>query len=144
MPSKSKLDNLYMNIADQVSKMSHARRTKVGAVLANESNVLSYGWNGTPAGDDNNCEIENPDGSLTTQPEVLHAESNVLMKLVSSGGIGTKDATMYVTLSPCFECAKLIKQAKIKRVVFKEQYRDSRGIDFLTARGVEVVQLKNE
>jgi dCMP deaminase len=122
--------------------MSHARRKKVGAIIATENNILSYGWNGTPSGDDNNCEIENEDGTLTTKPEVLHAESNALMKLVSSGGVGAQGSTLYVTMSPCKECAKLIKQAKVKRVVFKEQYRDTGGIEFLRVRGVKVEQLE--
>ena len=142
MPAQDKLDNLYMSIADRISGMSHARRKKVGAVIANDTNILSYGWNGTPAGDDNDCEIENDDGTLQTKNEVLHAESNALMKLVSTGGVGAQGATLYVTMSPCKECAKLIKQAKIKRVVYREHYRDTGGIDFLTKRGVKVEQLK--
>lgn len=123
--------------------MSHAERKKVGAVLANNTNILSYGWNGTPAGDDNTCETTNGAGELVTKPEVLHAESNALMKLVSSGSSRSEGATLYVTLSPCFECAKLIKQAKISRVVYKEQYRDASGISFLTSRGVVVDKLEN-
>jgi len=142
MPSQKKSDEFYMDVATRVADMSFARRKKVGAIIATENNILSYGWNGTPSGDDNDCEIENNDGSLTTKPEVLHAESNALMKLVSSGGVGAQDATLYVTMSPCKECAKLIKQAKIKRVVYREQYRDTSGIDFLTQRGVKVEQLK--
>ena len=143
MPEQYKLDQLYLDISDRISEMSHSRRKKVGAVLVEGENIISYGWNGTPRGADNNCEIENDDGSLTTKPEVLHAESNVLMKLVSSGGVGAQGATLYVTLSPCIDCAKLIVQSKIKRVVYREDYRITTGIDFLRKYGVQVQQLKN-
>jgi dCMP deaminase len=82
--------------------------------------------------------------ALRTKPEVLHAESNALMKLAENGGIGAQGATLYLTMSPCTECAKLIKQAKIKRVIFREQYREVGGIEFLKKRGVEVVQLEKK
>lgn len=141
MPSQPKLDNMYMAVADRVAEMSHGLRSKVGAVLAKDDNIISYGWNGTPAGDDNLCEIENADGTLTSKNSVLHAESNVLTKLAANGGIGAKGATLYVTLSPCFDCAKLIKQSKISRVVYRQQYRLLDGIEFLRERGVEVTQL---
>lgn len=118
--------------------MSRARRSKVGALLEKGDNIISYGWNGTPAGDDNNCEIELEDGTLKTKPEVLHAESNALSKLTRHGGIGSSGSTLYVTLSPCFECSKLIKQAGIKRVVYRDAYRDTSGIDFLQERNVIV------
>lgn len=143
MPDQIKLDNLYLDIADRIADMSHSRRKKVGAVLVEGENIISYGWNGTPHGADNNCEVENEDGTLTTKPEVLHAESNVLMKLVSSGGVGAQGATLYVTLSPCIDCAKLIVQSKIKRVVYREDYRITTGIDFLRKYGVQVQQLRN-
>lgn len=143
MPNLAKLDNMYMDIAARVAAMSYARRAKVGAVLAHNNNIISYGWNGSPSGQDNNCENE-INGVLSTKPEVLHAESNVLMKLVASGGTGSSGSTLYVTLSPCFECAKLIKQAKISRVVYRDQYRDSSGIDFLTSLGVVVEKIKGE
>lgn len=138
---QQRLDRLYMDIALRVAKESHARRAKVGAVLVKDDRIISYGWNGTPAGDDNTCEFEHPDGTLTTKPEVMHSESNTLGKLAGAGGEGSFGSTLYVTMSPCFECSKLIKQAKIKRVVFREQYRDTNGIDFLTQRGVKVDQL---
>ncbi len=133
-----------MDIAGRVALMSAARRAKVGAVLTKSNNIISYGWNGTPAGDDNNCENEQPDGTLITKPEVLHAESNMLSKLTAEGGAGAAGSTLYVTLSPCFECSKLIKQAKITRVVYRDQYRDSAGIDFLQKRGVIVEKFKGE
>jgi dCMP deaminase len=141
MPDQRKLDALYMDIARRVAQMSHGVRAKVGAVLVNNDNIISYGWNGTPAGDDNSCEtqVDGPDGpALVTKPEVLHAESNCLMKLVASDGATSSGATLYVTLSPCFECSKLIKQARVKRVVWGDAYRDTSGVDFLSSRGVEV------
>jgi dCMP deaminase len=107
-----------------------------------------------PAGDDDDvCETwvmrDAPDRpgefgitEMSTKPEVLHAESNALMKIAENGGTGAQDATLYTTESPCFECAKLIRQAKIKRVVFRNKYRLTAGIDFLRKRGVEVVQLE--
>lgn len=141
MANLNDLDDMYMDIAARVSKMSSAVRAKVGAVLVSDDNVVSYGWNGTPSGDDNSCEISDEAGQLITKQEVLHAESNCLMKLAANGGVGAQGATLYVTMSPCFECAKLIKQAKIRRVVFRELYRDTGGIDFLMKRGVKVEQL---
>jgi len=138
MPTQAKMDELYMDIAARISQMSYARRKKVGAVLTKNDNIISYGWNGTPSGDDNACEVELLGGELETKPEVLHAESNLLSKLTAEGGQGAQGATLYQTMSPCFECAKLIKQAKIKRVVFRELYRDATGIDFLRRRGVIV------
>ena len=81
---------------------------------------------------------------LITKPEVLHAESNALTKIAKNGGVGAAGATLYVTMSPCFECSKLIKQSKIAKVVYREAYRDTSGIDFLTKRGVQVVQLEEK
>ncbi len=144
MPDQNKLDNLYIDISDRIAEMSHSRRKKVGSLLVKGENIISYGWNGTPHGSDNNCEIENEDGTLTTKPEVLHAESNVLMKLIAYGGVGAQGATLYVTLSPCIDCAKLIVQSKIKRVVYREDYRITTGTDFLRTYGVEVVHLQEK
>ena len=133
-----------MSIAAEVAQMSYARRAKVGAILAKDDNIISYGWNGTPSGDDNTCELELEDGTLQTKSEVLHAESNLLSKLTKSGGTGSSGATLYVTLSPCAECAKLIKQSGIARVVYRDKYRDPSGIDFLNSRGIIVEQLSLE
>lgn len=141
MARQEDLDQLYMDIASRTALMSHAVRAKVGAVLVHGDRIISYGWNGTPSGDDNSCEVVDEDGTLRSKPEVLHAELNCLLKLTASGGIGSADSTLYVTMSPCTECAKLIKQAKIRRIVFRDQYRDARGITFLMQRGVQVEQL---
>lgn len=138
------MDSFYMDVAERAAQMSHARRAKVGAVLAKENNIISYGWNGTAPGYDNICEVVLEDGSLKTKPEVLHAESNTLLKLTASGAMGARASTLYVTLSPCFECAKLIKQAGISRVVYKEKYRDESGLQFLSKVGVVVEQIHRD
>ena len=144
MPSEAKMDELYMDIAERVALMSYGRRLKVGAVIAKDNNIISYGWNGMPAGMDNDCEDEHHDGTITTKREVIHAESNSLVKLVSGGGTGAQGATLYTTWSPCFECSKLIRQAKIRRVVFRNAYRDMDGVKFLIESGVQVVQLHGD
>ena len=133
-----RLDALYIDIASRISHMSYGRRAKVGALLVKDDTIISHGWNGTPTGDDNNCEIENEDGTLTTKSEVIHAELNALTKVAKNGGMGVLGSTLYITLSPCIECAKLIKQAGISRVVYRDVYRDNSGINFLESRNVEV------
>lgn len=141
MNKQEKLDVLYMDIANRVSDMSYGRRLKVGAVIVKGDNLISMGWNGMPAGMDNNCETEHADGSLSTRPETLHAESNALMKLVREGG-GSLGSTLYTTYSPCPECAKLIKQAGVARVVYRHNYRLLDGVEMLRKLGVPIEQLK--
>ena len=143
MADKQKLDTLYLDIAERVAEMSLAQRLKVGAIIVKNDNIVSMGWNGNPSGFDNCCEIQNPDGTLTTRPETIHAESNALMKLARSGGVGSLGATMYTSYSPCPECAKLIKQAGIDRVVYKHQYRLTGGLDMLKSLGVTVEHLES-
>lgn len=144
MASKASMDNLFMDFARRVAKQSVSRRSLVGAVVVDANNdILSYGWNGTPSGEDNNCEIENDDGTLTTKPEVLHAESNALSKLLKSGRGSTNGGTIYVSYSPCMECSKLILQAGLKRVVYETEYRVTSGLDLLRRRGVEVEQIQD-
>lgn len=128
-----KMDTMYLDIVHRISLMSHAVRRKVAAILVKDGNILGFGWNGMPSGEDNCCEL--PDGS--TDPRVIHAEMNLFAKLLTSNG-NTEGATMYLTLSPCYDCSKLIIQCKIKRVVFSEVYRVSEPIEFLKAAGVEV------
>lgn len=135
---RKRYDLLYMNIAEQVAKMSHATRNKVGAIVVKGDNIISFGWNGTPTGFDNCCE----DGDIT-KPEVIHAECNALIKLARTTG-NSADGTLYLTLSPCNECSKLIIQSRIKRVVFKEVYRISEPIEMLKKAGIEVVQLTTD
>jgi len=132
-------------MAEIWAKRSKANRKQVGALLVKDKQIISDGYNGMPAGDDDEvCEYIDESGNLVTRPELMHAESNALMKLAENGGLGAQDATMYLTMSPCLPCAKLMKQAKIKRVVFRERYRETDGIEFLTTRGVEVVQLEKK
>ena len=141
---KEKFIKLYMDWARRCAELSHARRLHVGAVIVKDDTVISYGYNGMPAGWDNNCEdeIKWPNGDikfLTTKPEVLHAESNAIAKLAKStnSGIG---ADLFVTHSPCLDCAKIIFQSGIRRVYFGENYRDDTGVKFLEKSGVEVKQ----
>jgi len=119
-------DSLFMNIATEFSKMSYADKKKVGAIIVKNNSIISDGYNGTPSGYCNDCE------GLTGQTYwyVLHAEANAILKC-SKSTISCEDATLYVTMSPCKECSKLIIQSGIKRVVYLEKYRDTAGIDFL-------------
>jgi len=130
--------------------MSHARRLQVGAVIVKDDRVISMGYNGMPAGWDNNCEREETEfnlvtktrtgtGKLTTRPEVLHAESNAIAKLAKSNDSGD-GADIFVTHAPCMECSKLIFQSGIRRVYYSQDYRDDSGIKFLKQSGVEVVK----
>lgn len=138
---KQKYIDLYMDWATRLTKLSHAKRLQVGAVIVKDDCVISYGYNGMPAGWDNNCEdvIQHSDDttSLKTKPEVLHAESNAIAKLAKSSNSGV-GADLFVTHSPCIECAKLIHQSGIARVFFGNHYRDDSGINFLEKSGVEV------
>lgn len=141
MASQSELDNLFLDISDRVAQESKAVRSKVGAVVVVDGNIVSFGWNGTPSGFENSCETVEPDGSLRTKPEVLHAESNALMKLVRSGGRAAEGGTLYTTFSPCPECAKLTAQAGLKRVVYRYQYRLTDGLRMLERLGINVEHL---
>jgi len=145
MLDKQKLnDKMYLDIAKVIAERSYAERSKVGAVLVKNTNILSYGFNGTPHGFNNLCEYTDfhvIGGVGSTKPEVLHAESNAIAKVATSTQ-SSKDSTLYVTLSPCFDCAKLIIQAGIKRVVYSEAYRTKNGIELLKEAGVLVEELK--
>ena len=137
-----------MDWAKRASELSHATRLKVGAVIVKDDTVISYGYNGMPAGWDNNCEYEiyqdngddEPEVILKTKPEVLHAESNAIAKLAKSSNSGDC-ASLFVTHSPCIECAKLILQSGIGRVYYGENYRDDAGIKFLEQSKVKVTKL---
>lgn len=135
-----------MNIAHEVAKMSYARRLKVGSVIVKDDRIISMGYNGMPAGWDNNCEREQTDENgqiiLVTRPEVLHAEMNSLMKLAKSNESGDK-AMLFVTHSPCLECAKGIYQAGISTVFYGEKYRSNDGIEFLNKCDVIVKNFNN-
>ena len=123
------------------AELSHARRLHVGAIVVKDDRIISIGYNGMPAGWDNNCEDElhQPIGrvDLVTKPEVLHAESNAIAKLAKSSESGL-GADIFITHAPCLDCAKLIYQSGIKRVYFGMAYRDDAGINFLTKSGIEV------
>jgi dCMP deaminase len=142
---KNKFIKLYSDIALRVSELSHARRLQVGAIVVKDDRIISIGYNGMPAGWDNNCEdeIRYPDAhgvTLKTKPEALHAESNAISKLARSteSGLGGE---LFITHSPCLQCAKLILQSGICRVYFGKQYRDDLGVEFLKKSGVEVHQV---
>lgn len=133
------LDVRYMRMAHIWAENSYCQRRKVGALIVKDKMIISDGYNGTPAGFENICEDE--DG--LTKPYVLHAEANAITKIARSNN-NSDGATLYVTASPCIECAKLIVQAGIKRVIYSEKYRLTDGIDLLERAGVEVVHLPLE
>lgn len=132
-----------MEMAESVSKLSHAKRLQVGAVVVKDNRVISFGYNGTPRGWDNNCELVDEDGKLSTRKEVIHAEMNAIAKLAKSTESG-EGAEMFITHAPCMECAKLIFQSGISRVYYKNKYRTAEGIDFLRISQVTVTELINE
>lgn len=134
-----KLDGRYLRMAGIWSENSYCVRRKVGALIVKDQMIISDGYNGTPSGFDNIC--ENDAGA--TFPYVLHAEANAITKVARSNN-SSEGATLYVTDSPCMECAKLIIQAGIKRVVFSRMYRITDGLDLLRKAGVEVIHLPEE
>lgn len=130
------LDKRYLKMARIWAENSYCERRKVGAIIVKNSMIISDGYNGTPSGFENVCE----DSSGVTKPYVLHAEANAITKVARSNN-SSDGATLYVTASPCLECAKLIIQSGIKRVVFNELYRISDGIDLLDRAGIECVHI---
>ena len=130
------LDYRYLRMARIWSENSYCKRRQVGALVVKDKMIISDGYNGTPSGFENVCEDENN----VTKPYVLHAEANAITKLARSGN-NSDGSTLYVTASPCIECAKLIIQAGIKRVVYGEKYRLSDGIDLLKRANIETVYL---
>lgn len=131
-----KLDERYLKMASIWAENSYCKRRQVGALLIKNKMIISDGYNGTPSGFENICEDEND----KTKPYVLHAEANAITKIAKSHN-SSEGATLYVTSSPCIECAKLIIQAGIRRVVFSEAYRINDGIELLERAKVEVVQI---
>ena len=132
-------DKRYLQMASIWAQNSYCKRRKVGALIVKERMIISDGYNGTPAGFENICEDED----YKTKPYVLHAEANAITKVAKSNN-SSEGATLYITASPCIECAKLIIQAGIIRVVFSELYTKNEGIDLLKRAGVEIVYLKIE
>jgi len=132
----SKYDFAYLKIALEWSKLSYCKRKQVGTILVKDRRIISDGYNGTPSGFENICEDE--EGQ--TKWYVLHAEANAILKCASSNQ-NCVDATLYITLSPCKECSKLILQSGIKRLVYLDKYSDSSGLDFLIQNGVQITQI---
>lgn len=130
------LDKRYLRMAHIWAENSYCRRRQVGALIVKDQMIISDGYNGTPSGFENICEDE----SGSTKPYVLHAEANALTKVARSHN-NSEGATIYITASPCLECAKLIIQSGIKRVVYAEQYRLLDGIELLRRAGIEVTYL---
>jgi len=137
MDKQEILDSRYLRMAQIWAENSYCRRRKVGALLVKDKMIISDGYNGTPVGFENVCEDENDH----TKPYVLHAEANAITKVAQSNN-SSNNATLYVTSSPCIECAKLIIQAGIKRVVFNEIYRLTDGIELMKRAGIECKQLE--
>jgi dCMP deaminase len=159
---KEKLKHAYMKTAETFAELSHARRLHVGAIVVKDDRIISIGYNGMPAGWDNNCEdriyanewsVDNNEWqykdesgkpyNLKTKPEVLHAETNAIAKLAKSNESGM-GATMFITHAPCLDCAKLIYQSGIGHVLYRDSYRDISGVTFLEKSGITVEQLKDE
>ena len=144
MAHQTDLDRVFIEMAFTFAKLSKAVRRQVGCIIVKDGQVISNGFNGTPRGFDNMCETVTEKAgipSIHTKPEVLHAESNALMKIARStnSSIG---ATMYLTCSPCFDCAKLIIQSGIIRLVYKDDYRTSEGIDLLRQTDIIIEKFK--
>lgn len=135
---QKKYDLAYIKMAEIWGNLSYCKRKKVGALIVKDNMIISDGYNGTPSGFENNCEDENN----ITKWHVLHAEANAISKVASSTQ-NSKGATLYVTLSPCKECSKLIYQAGIKRVVYAQEYSDTSGLQMLKKAGVEVQKIEN-
>lgn len=133
MDKQKILDYRYLKMASIWAENSYCTRRKVGALIVKDKMIISDGYNGTPSGFENICE----DSNGVTKPYVLHAEANAITKIARSGN-NSDGATLYVTAAPCIECAKLIIQAGIKRVIYSEPYRLSYGIDLLKRAGINV------
>lgn len=130
-------DKYYIKVAKLCAKNSYAIKLQVGAIIVKDGQIMSDGFNGTPCGFENKCEVKSMDGSLHTLSYVLHSESNAILKCAKYGR-ATNGSTLYITHSPCIECAKLIIQAGIIRVVYLEKYRNSDGIELLKRAGIKI------
>lgn len=131
-------DTAYLKMAKSWAKLSHCHRKQVGALIVKDDMIISDGYNGTPSGFDNCCENDNGE----THWYVLHAEANAILKVAKSTN-NAKGATLYLTLSPCKDCSKLILQAGIIRVVYMDLYKDDAGVRFLESAGIEVKQIQD-
>ena len=135
----TKFDIAYLKMAAEWAKLSYCKRKQVGALIVKDRMIISDGYNGTPSGFENRCE----DNEGNTQWFVLHADANAILKLARSTQ-SAKDATLYLTLSPCKECSKLILQAGIKKLVYVDNYKDNDGIAFLRNHGIEILQVADD
>lgn len=136
---QKQFDKHYLEMAVVWAKNSYCKRRQVGALIVKDKMIISDGYNGTPSGFENECEDEN----YITKPYVLHAEANAITKVAKSGN-SSSGATLYVTTSPCIECAKLIIQSGIVRVVYLNKYNKTEGLDLLIRAGVEVINFKDD
>ena len=139
---QKKLDVVYLKMAEDLSTLSHAKRRKVGCLIVKDTQIIAEGYNGTPRGFDNSCEFIDSLDEMYTKPEVLHAESNAITKLARSTN-SSQGSTLYVTCSPCFDCAKLIIQSGIERVVYRHMYTNKNCMEalaLLTKAGISVTQ----
>lgn len=133
---QERYDKAYLRMAQEWARLSHCKRKQVGAILVKDGMIISDGYNGTPTGFENGCEDDCGD----TKWYVLHAEANALMKVAKSNN-SARNSTLYITLSPCKECSKLILQSGVRRLVFITRYKDDEGVQFLEGAGVEIVQI---
>ena len=133
---QTKYDKAYLRIATEWGQLSYCKRKKVGAIIVKDRMIISDGYNGTPSGFENCCEDELGE----TRWDVLHAEANAILKVARSTQ-SCEGATLYITLSPCKDCSKLIHQSGIKRVVYQNGYRDDSGLQFLEKAGIEILQI---
>ena len=140
---KDKFINAYMDVAERFAELSSARRLHVGAIVVKDDRIISIGYNGMPSGWDNDCENVLEDNTLKSKPEVLHAETNAIAKLAKSTESGD-GAVLFVTHSPCLDCAKLIFQSGIRSVFYRDSYRSTDGTAFLERSGVNVTQVKKD
>lgn len=131
-------NNMWMDVANSVSSMSHCTRRKVGCVIVQDGRPISTGWNGTPAGFDNCCEDPSTGTTLT---HTIHAEANALDKISRDGGLGAAGASLYVTTQPCIQCAVRIANNRISSVYYRDSYRDSAGLDFLNQLSIPTFQI---
>ena len=142
---KQKFIDAYMDVAERFAQLSSAKRLQVGAIVVKDDRIISIGYNGMPSGWDNCCEeevrvVSGSTYQLKTKPEVLHAESNAIAKLARSPESG-EGASIFITHSPCIDCAKLIYQSGIATVYYKNDYRSTQGIEFLNKSNIEVVKV---
>lgn len=141
---KNKFISAYMDVAERFAKLSSAKKLQVGAIVVKDDRIISIGYNGMPSGWDNNCEdyIQLSDDTITTKtkPEVIHAEANAIAKLAKGNESGD-GSTMFLTHAPCIDCAKQVYTAGIKKVYYRNSYRDTQGVDFLKKCGIEVLNI---